>query len=150
LKAKCNTMNGIKLVFLMACMIIFGCNNRRTTELENENTRLKRSIDSLNSIQESVPNKYYVVCVLEGSMPHKYDLEKFTDWRKELVVSEIKELELYNEDIEYRLLDEIETNYRRKATRFIATTPARIHARQCFTFKTYKEASLKRSDLLNN
>ena len=89
MKAKCNTMNGIKLVFLMACMIIFGCNNRRTTELENENTRLKRSIDSLNSIQESVPNKYYVVCVLEGSMPHKYDLEKFTDWRKELVVSEI-------------------------------------------------------------
>ncbi len=71
----------------------------------------------------------------------------YSNYKDKIYISEIIEIPNFNEEKEYRLLDNIELELKRKE--FSKIRPVKILSRECFKFSTYVEASKSRNRLNN-
>jgi hypothetical protein len=156
-----------KIIRLFLLISLLGCNNekknneleKRLTELEAENQALKEAITApdtdpiripSNTVDDNFahPSKTFAFVLLvveqqEENPKHldsrMYDLYKFN------LCSGIQELDYIDDNIKYKLMDEIQADYYNGKARF---NRGKVLSRECLTFNSYKEASIEREKYL--
>jgi|688.fasta_scaffold337764_3 hypothetical protein len=145
------------IYFLFTTFLIFGCYEDNSKK-DNENIKVKdlnATIDSLNKVielKESVQKynyqipkiKKYAFVTIEISIPlMNYDTRDeihLTEYKEEIRISNIIEIEAFSKEKEQRLINE----FNEKVIFDNQPREIRIKKRKCYSYDSYEEASLAR------
>lgn len=181
-----------RVFLLTSLFAIASCNSNsaieeRLNKLEKENDELKKQVQkadtiSDNTFQSNFPinrssSKQFAYVLIESEEPSLNIMEipavigdpfsrttwlYTVDWKKGIYTTEIQELDAFNDEIKYKLLDAAERgiemdffandhNYKQdvqlnvrdsEEQRRLENKRCRVSNRECFVFDSYKEASL--------
>lgn len=136
-----------KLLITICLLSIVSCNQnqKELEQLKEQNEKLKQELSKRN---QQVSKTYYVVGKLKISSPgsaNEYKT-KYYNWREQTIITQIKEFKNYNQEIEYRFLDQIEQNFRNT---IVPNWPVKILEKKSFVYDSYAKASEARRNLNN-
>ena len=128
--------------------------NRKLSEQLSQASQREKNNAPDNSVSDNADrtNKaQYVFVVLVAKITEPYYsklLEKMTTKTEEYsICSQVKPFEVFNEDIKYEFMDEIQANYMKGRMQSESYSTV-ITSRQCLAFNTYQEASKEREKYL--
>ncbi len=113
----------------------------------NSNNNENKEPSKPDSLEISKSISKFVFCRIDYSSPRIYNHNGFSNWENAVYLTEIIESKIFNEEMEYRMMDDTERDCDQHVKRFLRTTPMKVLKREVLKFNSYKEASLKLTEI---
>jgi hypothetical protein len=132
-------MKILRLSSILLLLSVFACNDSKTKE---ENKKLKTEIERLKQEKEKKDSPKFVWTVLycktaTYSRNPLSGKESYSNIKDRIYWSEITEFSNFNENLKYRLQDELENQIRSNLQEALYS----VQDRKTYVFDSYKEAS---------
>lgn len=132
-------MKILRLSIIVLILLTLSCNDSKT---KNENERLKLEIEKLKQEKEKKESPKFVWTVLFcKTATYSYDpsngKEEYSNIKDKIYWSDITEFSDFNENLKYKLQDELENKIRASLRQALYS----VQERKTYVFDSYKEAS---------
>lgn len=136
-----------RLIIAICFLTLISCNQNQK-ELEQLRKQNEILNQELSKQKQQASRTYYVIGKLKISSPgsaNQYKT-KYYNWREQTIITQIEEFKNYNQELEYRFLDQIEQNFRNT---IVPNWPVKILEKKSFVYDNYAKASEARRNLNN-